>query len=121
MTRAANVVYLARPRCLNIVPESADQIVTVDIVTHLLTSIAKHRVGFALHYASGEVGKETVKLVIRRRFSGDLLEADGKAECRLLEEGVYSVNKRNELLWIVTLEPGGETTLRYRYTVLVDN
>jgi hypothetical protein len=65
--------------------------------------------------------KETVSLVIRRRFSGDLLAADGSPKCVLLEEGVYSVNKRNELIWSLTLEPGKEQTLTYRYSVLVDN
>lgn len=65
--------------------------------------------------------KETVKLVIRRRFSGDLLEAEGDPECSLLEEGVYSVNKRNELLWTIRLEPGAEKSLTYKYSVLVDN
>ena len=41
--------------------------------------------------------KETVKLIIRRQFSGELAEADGKPRCVLREEGVYSVNKRNDL------------------------
>ena len=59
--------------------------------------------------------------MIRRRFSGELLEADGKPECVLREEGVYSVNKRNELTWTITLKPGKETTLSYRYTVLVSH
>ena len=62
---------------------------------------------------------ETLKLLIRRRFSGDLVQADGEPECTLLEEGVWSVNKRNELTWTLELQPGGETTLAYEYTVLV--
>jgi hypothetical protein len=63
--------------------------------------------------------RETIKLVVRRRFSGDLLKADGSPSKTLLEEGVWSVNKRNQLTWSLTLEPGGETKLTYRYTVLV--
>ncbi len=63
--------------------------------------------------------KETVTLVIRRRFSGDLLEADRSPKHTLLEEGVYSVNKRNELCWSIELKPGEEVKLAYRYTVLV--
>ncbi len=62
---------------------------------------------------------ETLKLLIRRRFSGDLVQADGEPECTLFEEGVWSVNKRNELTWTLELQPGGETTLAYEYTVLV--
>ncbi len=64
---------------------------------------------------------ETVSLVIRRRFSGDLTSADGNPECALREEGVYAVNKRNELVWSLDLKPGEEKALTYRYSVLVDN
>lgn len=65
--------------------------------------------------------KETVKLVIRRRFSGELLQADGSPRSVLREEGVYSVNPRNELTWSLSLESGQEKTLTYKYSVLVDN
>jgi hypothetical protein len=62
---------------------------------------------------------EEIKLLIRRRFSGDLLKAAEDPKVTLLEEGVYTVNKRNELVWTVTLKPGEEKTLPYRYAVLV--
>ena len=62
---------------------------------------------------------EAINLVIRRRFSGELLRADGEPKSTLREEGVYSVNKRNELLWTLPLKPGEERKLTYRYTVLV--
>lgn len=65
--------------------------------------------------------KEPITLIIRRRFSGDLLEADGFPKSTLLEEGVYSVNKRNQLTWSETIEPGEEVKLTYHYTVLVRN
>ncbi len=64
---------------------------------------------------------EAVRLVIRRRFSGDLLGADGEPKASLREEGVYSVNRRNELLWTLPLNPGEERKLKYRYAVLVAN
>jgi len=64
---------------------------------------------------------EPIKLVIRRRFSGELVEADGDPKVSLLEEGVYSVNKRNELVWSITLPAGKEQTFTYRYTVLMWN
>jgi len=63
---------------------------------------------------------EDIKLVIRRRFSGELLSADGDPSSVLLEEGAYSVNERNELLWTLTLEAGEEKTLSYTYSVLVN-
>jgi hypothetical protein len=63
--------------------------------------------------------KETISLVIRRRFSGELASADSDPKRQLREEGVYSVNKRQELLWDVSLKGGEEKKLKYTYTVLV--
>ncbi len=63
--------------------------------------------------------KEAISLVIRRRFSGELLQADKSPKRILLEEGVYSVNKRNQLTWELSLKPGREIKLSYSYTVLV--
>jgi hypothetical protein len=63
--------------------------------------------------------KEEVTLVIRRRFSGDLVSADGNPKAGLREEGIFSVNKRNELTWTLTLKSGEEKKLAYKYTVLV--
>ena len=62
--------------------------------------------------------KEPVRVLIRRRFSGELVKADGAPAATLLAEGVSSVNKRNELMWAVTLKPGEEKSLKYSYTVL---
>ena len=53
-------------------------------------------------------------------FNSVLIEAVGDPTSTLLEEGVYSANKRNELTWTFTLAPGGEKTLTYRYSVLVN-
>jgi hypothetical protein len=68
---------------------------------------------------AGNHRDESIELVIRRRFSGELLEADRSPRCILLEEGVYSVNKRNELTWNLSIEPGEEVEIVYRYSVLV--
>lgn len=65
--------------------------------------------------------KETVQLVIRRQFSGELIAADDSPTRTLLQEGVFSINKRNELVWELTLKPGEERRLKYTYTVLVSN
>ncbi len=62
--------------------------------------------------------KKEVRMVVRRRFSGELNSADGKPKKELLELGVYSVNERNELIWELTLKPGETKTLKYTYTVL---
>ncbi len=65
--------------------------------------------------------KETVQLVIRRRFSGELVSAEGEPKSSLREDGVYSVNKRNELFWTIPLKAGEERKLKYRYSVLVSH
>jgi hypothetical protein len=63
-------------------------------------------------------GKE-LTLVISRRFSGELLEADENPEKSLNTEGIASVNPRRQLDWTLKLPAGGEKTLNYRYQVLV--
>ena len=63
--------------------------------------------------------KETVSMVIRRRFSGDLTSAEGSPKSSLREEGVFSINKRNELLWTLPLKSGEEKKMKYVYTVLI--
>ncbi|HEY1189266.1 MAG TPA: DUF4139 domain-containing protein [Gemmata sp.] len=63
--------------------------------------------------------KEAIKLLLRRRFSGELVSADAEPKRALREEGVYSVNKRQELVWNLELKGGEEKRLKYVYTVLI--
>lgn len=63
--------------------------------------------------------KEELKTAIRRRFSGELIRADEGPKVELREEGVYSINPRNELNWTIVLKPGETKTLKYTYSVLV--
>jgi len=65
--------------------------------------------------------KEAVSLLIRRRFSGELLEADREPTVNQLEEGAYYINRRNELVWNVDIQPGDSIALSYRYKVLVSH
>ena len=65
--------------------------------------------------------KETISMVVRRRFSGELVQAEGAPKTSLLTEGVYSINKRNEMVWSLPLKGGEEVKLKYSYTVLVLN
>lgn len=65
--------------------------------------------------------KTESKIQIKRQFSGDLIKADDKPESTLLEEGAWSVNRRNELTWMLTLKPGEEKNINYEYTVFVAN
>ena len=59
-------------------------------------------------------------VIVRRKVSGELLEVSDNPETTLLEEGVWSVNPRNELVWKLTLRPDEEKTLTYRYSVLTN-
>ena len=65
--------------------------------------------------------QEPIAVVVRRQFSGELVQADEKPRVTLSEEGVYSVNARNQLIWSVTIEPGAARTVTFRYAVLVLN
>jgi hypothetical protein len=62
---------------------------------------------------------QAVSMLIRRQFSGDLVSATDSPESKLREEGIDSVNKRNELKWELTLQPGEEKKITYSYTVLI--
>jgi hypothetical protein len=61
------------------------------------------------------------KMIVKRRFSGELLEADREPLDVLLEEGAWSVNDRHELIWTIDLAPGETRALAYRYRILVKN
>ena len=58
-------------------------------------------------------------LVIIRRFSGELLEAEENPGKSLNTEGIASVNPRRQFDWTLKLPAGGEQSLNYRYQVLV--
>lgn len=59
------------------------------------------------------------KLIIKRQFSGDFIKGDANPKIDLREEGVWTVNKRNELTWTINLKPAEEQTIKYQYTVLI--
>ncbi|MEZ5304332.1 MAG: hypothetical protein R3F11_27370 [Verrucomicrobiales bacterium] len=62
---------------------------------------------------------EPVEAVIRRHFSGALIEADGDPGERLLSVGATSRNPRNELVWKVAVPAGETLKLTFRYKVFV--
>ncbi|MFO0813899.1 MAG: DUF4139 domain-containing protein [Gemmatales bacterium] len=60
-----------------------------------------------------------VKMIAKRQFSGDYIKGDGDPRIDLREEGVWTVNKRNELTWTINLKPNEERVIKFQYTVLV--
>lgn len=61
-----------------------------------------------------------VKVVVRFQMSGEYISASVEpTNRRVLEMGVYGVNKRQELTWTLTLAPGQEETVTYSYSVFV--
>ena len=63
---------------------------------------------------------DTVKMVIRTDFSGELLAAEGDPAKSLRADGARSVNPHRQLEWTLNLEAGKSQTLTYRYSVLVN-
>lgn len=61
-----------------------------------------------------------VKMTAKLQFSGDLVTAEGNPKVALREGGAYSVNKRNEAIWEISLKPGEEQSFKYTYNVLVN-
>jgi hypothetical protein len=62
---------------------------------------------------------QAITMLVRRQFSGDLVSATGSPESKLREEGIDSMNKRNELKWNFSLQSGEEKKITYSYTVLI--
>ena len=60
-------------------------------------------------------------LLMKAQFSGALIDAEEQPTDTLRREGVFSVNPRHELEWKLTLKPGAEKKVVYRYTVLVSS
>ena len=60
-----------------------------------------------------------IQMNIQRQFSGDYVSGDATPKIDLREEGVWSLNKRNQLVWNISLKPAEERTIKYQYTVLV--
>lgn len=60
------------------------------------------------------------KLIIKRQFSGDYLNGDDSPKIDLREEGVWTINKRNELQWTIVMKPAEERTIKFQYAVLVN-
>lgn len=60
------------------------------------------------------------KMIIKRQFSGDYVKGDESPKIDLREEGVWTVNKRNELTWSLSLKPAEERTVKFQYTVLIN-
>jgi hypothetical protein len=59
-----------------------------------------------------------VPMVIRCRFSGELINADAEPTTTLLNEG-NGINPRSELGWKIPLKPGEEKNLKYSYHVWI--
>jgi hypothetical protein len=62
---------------------------------------------------------ESITLVVRRRFSGDVISAEREPKQTQLEADVDSINKRNQFEWTITLKPGEEVQLRFRYKMMI--
>jgi hypothetical protein len=60
-------------------------------------------------------------LIIKRQFSGDYVKGDDTPKIDLREEGAWTVNKRNELTWTLSLKPAEERTVKFQYTVLINS
>lgn len=61
-----------------------------------------------------------VKMLIRKRFYGELISAEAKPTCELCESGVYSVNELNQLTWEVLLKPEEEKSIKYKFSILAN-
>jgi hypothetical protein len=62
---------------------------------------------------------DTVTLEIRRELEGEVTSAAENPEIVKLGENVRAINPRSRIKWTVTLPPGTERELKYRYRIFV--
>ncbi len=62
---------------------------------------------------------EPVKMIVNRRFSGELENPIDGATVRLLNEDLRGVNRKHEAQWEFDLPSGQTKTLKYAYVVLI--
>jgi hypothetical protein len=63
--------------------------------------------------------KQVVKMHIRHSIRGVIQEVDGEPKMVTREESLEDVNRVHDAAWTVTLNPGEERRLTYKYSVLV--
>jgi len=63
--------------------------------------------------------KEPVKVHVRHQIRGSIREIEGNPRLVAREDSLTEVNRVHEALWTVTLGPGQEQKLSYRFSVLV--
>ncbi len=63
--------------------------------------------------------KNEAKVLIRMQYSGEFISAEREPQQKLLDGGSYGVNARRELTWELSLKPGEEVTINYKYSVLI--
>lgn len=62
---------------------------------------------------------EAVTLEVKKQLTGELIEASHNPQTRKTAEGLNGVNPHVTITWTITLEPGQELTLNYKYKVLI--
>ena len=63
--------------------------------------------------------KQAVKVVVHHTIKGAVTEAEGNPRLQTREDTLQEVNRAQDAQWVVTLQPGEEKRLAYRYSVLV--
>jgi len=62
---------------------------------------------------------QPVKMHVRHAIRGVIHEIDGEPKRIAREESLEDINRIHEVIWTVTLNPGEERKLAYKYSVLV--
>jgi hypothetical protein len=62
---------------------------------------------------------QPTKMHVRHAIRGNVSEIDGEPKTVTREDSLEDINRINEVLWTVNLNPGEERRLTYKYSVLV--
>jgi hypothetical protein len=63
--------------------------------------------------------KQITKVVASHTIRGAIQEIEGNPRMQTREESLQAINRAHDAQWVVTLQPGEEKRIAYRYSVLV--
>jgi len=62
---------------------------------------------------------KTVSLIVRKNVTGEVLQVSAPGKAEKMGQAVRAENPNSKIQWEIPLKPGQETTLTYKYRVLV--
>ncbi|MCD6386520.1 hypothetical protein J7M23_12185 [Candidatus Sumerlaeota bacterium] len=120
---------------LNYTPKGAKTNVKITVATDIKTDRNEYEVDrerdvkiYDYHYdlvtVKGELfiknfKQKEIKMEIKKSITGKVIEQSHNGKVTKIAEGLRGVNYRSTIVWNISLKPGEETTVTYKYKVYI--